>query len=131
MDYCTEARFTEHLKRDSRRVTLLTSINLFCFRKRILLELFLIKYSILPASPFHLTVLRTWPDSPSQKRWAVQCPHLYLHEHLCLDSCISCIPPLHSASSLFHEFSSLFLLSIKTENIDFFYFFVPCQILQA
>lgn len=68
--------------------------------------------------------MRAWPDSPSQGKWEVQYSHLYLSKYWRLHFCISCIPPLHSMFSF-----SLSL--IKKTSVDFFHFFVSCQILQA
>lgn len=48
-----------------------------------------------------------------------------------LDSYFPPIPSPNSASSFFHTFSSLCLLSTQTWNLDSFCFFVSCQILQA
>lgn len=48
-----------------------------------------------------------------------------------LDSYFPPIPSPNSASSFFHIFSSLCLLSTQTWNLDSFCFFVSCQILQA
>lgn len=119
-------RFSEHLKRESRRMTCrLISITLFCLRKGCLLGLLFIKYCVLPGSPFHIMVLRAWPDSLSQ------CPHQNFQGNWCLGflcSSYSVAPILYLASFTY------FLLSLFYQyghDTDSFCFFVSCPILQA